>query len=80
MIHWYKWKGNVFCDDFSHLSERMTFNIANISNKQVVTFETSPGMIAALITATVLLAILIIIGILLIGRTIAKKRRINRRF
>lgn len=80
MIHWYRWEGNVFCDDTSDLSERMTFNIANISNKQVVTFETSPGMIAALATAIVLLAILMIIGILLTGRAIAKKRRINRRF
>ncbi|XP_070168586.1 leucine-rich repeat-containing protein 40 [Polyergus mexicanus] len=80
MIHWYKWKGKVFCDDFSHLAERMTVNIASIFDKQVVTFETSPGMIAALATAITLLAILTIIGILLTQRMIAKKRRINRKF
>ncbi|CAL1677582.1 unnamed protein product [Lasius platythorax] len=80
MIHWYKWKGKVFCGDFSHFAERMTVNIASISSKQVVTFETSPGMIAALATAITLFAILTIIGILLTRRMITKKKRINRRF
>lgn len=78
MVHWYKWKGNVFCDDFSHFAERMTF--ASISNKQVVTFEISPGMIVALAMAFFVLAILTIIGILLTQRMIVKKRRFNRRF
>ncbi|GAB1867817.1 Malignant fibrous histiocytoma-amplified sequence [Camponotus japonicus] len=77
MVHWYKWKENVFCDDFSHFAER-TF--ASISNKQVVTFEISPGMIVALAMAFFVLAILTIIGILLTQRMIVKKRRFNRRF
>lgn len=80
MIHWYKWKGDVFCDEFSHISERMTVNIASISSKQVVTFRTGSGMIAVLATAIALLAILTIIGILLTRKMITKKRRINRRF
>ncbi|XP_071645842.1 uncharacterized protein [Temnothorax longispinosus] len=79
MIHWYKWKGEVFCDEFSHFSERMTVNVASSSNQQVVTFRTGPGMIAVLATAIALLAILTIIGILLTRRMIAKRRRINRR-
>lgn len=80
MIHWYKWKGKVFCDDFSHFAERMTVNIASISDKRVVTFEISPEMITVLATTIALLAILMIIGILLTRRMIEKKRRINRRF
>ncbi|XP_018406911.1 PREDICTED: leucine-rich repeat and fibronectin type-III domain-containing protein 4-like [Cyphomyrmex costatus] len=28
MIHWYKWKGEVFCDEFSHFAERMIVNTA----------------------------------------------------
>nr|XP_012217554.1 PREDICTED: leucine-rich repeat-containing G-protein coupled receptor 5A-like [Linepithema humile] len=81
MIHWYNWKGEVFCDDFSHLMEKMTVeNIASVSNKQVVTFETSLGMIVVLATATAVLAILTIIGIFLTRRIIVKRRRINRRF
>ncbi|KAL6437667.1 hypothetical protein ACFW04_004219 [Cataglyphis niger] len=80
MIHWYNWKEKIFCDDFSHFAERMTVNIASIFDKQIVTFKSSPGMIAALATAIALLAILTIIGILLTQRMIAKKRRINRKF
>lgn len=79
MIHWYKWKGEVFCDEFSHFSEKMTINIASISNKQIVTFRTGSEMIAVLATAIALLAILTIIGILLTRRMIMQKRRINRR-
>ncbi|XP_012523495.1 leucine-rich repeat-containing protein let-4 [Monomorium pharaonis] len=79
MIHWYKWKGEVFCDKFSHLSERMTVNIAGVSSNQVVTFKTGPGMIAVLATMMTLLIILIIIGILLTRRMTAKRRRVNRR-
>lgn len=80
MIHWYKWKKEVFCDDPSHLTEKMTVNIASVSNEQVVTFETSFGMIVVLATAITVLTILTIIGILLTRRMLAKRIRINRRF
>ncbi|EZA51072.1 Malignant fibrous histiocytoma-amplified sequence [Ooceraea biroi] len=80
IVHWYKWKGKVFCDDFSHFAERITVNVASVSSNQVVTFKTSPGMIAVLVTTIALLAILTIIGILLTRKMIAKKRRVNRRF
>lgn len=80
MIHWYKWKAEIFCDEFPHFAESMTVNIASISSKQVVTFKPGPGMIAVLATVIVLLSILLIIGILLIRRMNAKRRRINRRF
>ncbi|KAL0105798.1 hypothetical protein PUN28_015896 [Cardiocondyla obscurior] len=79
MIHWYKWEGEVFCDESSHFLERMSVNIAGVSSKQVVTFTTGPGTIAILATAIALLTILMIIGILLTRRMIAKRRRINRR-
>ncbi|XP_011864366.1 PREDICTED: toll-like receptor 8 [Vollenhovia emeryi] len=79
MIHWYKWKGEVFCNESSHFSERITVNVASVSSKQVVTFSTGPGMIAVLATAIALLAILMIIGILLTRRMMTKRRRINRR-
>ncbi|KYN06457.1 Leucine-rich repeat and fibronectin type-III domain-containing protein 4 [Cyphomyrmex costatus] len=68
MIHWYKWKGEVFCDEFSHFAERMIVNTASISSKQIVTFKPSSGMITALITLTALLGILMIIGMLLIRK------------
>ncbi|KAL6268866.1 hypothetical protein P5V15_001986 [Pogonomyrmex californicus] len=80
MIHWYEWKGEVFCDKFSDFAERMTVNVASISGKQVVTFKTGPGMIAILATAIAVLTILTVIGIVLSRRMIAKKRRINRKF
>lgn len=76
IVHWYKWKGEVFCDDFS---ERITMNAASVLGRQVM-FKTSSGMIAVLATSIVLLAILTIIGILLTRRIIAKRRRVNRRF
>ncbi|XP_018307779.1 internalin-I [Mycetomoellerius zeteki] len=79
MIHWYKWKGEVFCDEFSHFAEKMTVNIASIYSKQVVTFKPGSGMITVLATLTALLGILMIIGMLLIRRMNAKRRRINRR-
>ncbi|KAG5326629.1 SLIT1 protein, partial [Pseudoatta argentina] len=79
MIHWYKWKGEIFCDEFSHSAERMTINIASISSKQVVTFKPGSGMITVLAILTALLGILMIIGMLLIRRMNAKRRRINRR-
>lgn len=78
MVHWYKWKERVFCDVFSQSAER-TVDTA-IYSKQVMTIETSSGMITALATAITLLAILTIIGILLTRKMIMKKRRINRRF
>ncbi|XP_019882150.2 chaoptin-like [Camponotus floridanus] len=78
MVHWYKWKGNVFCNNTSHFAEKMIF--ASISNKQIVKFEISPGMIVALAMALFVLAILTTIGILLTQRIIVKKRRFNRRF
>jgi len=78
MIHWYKWKGEIFCD--SHFGERMTVNVASISSKQIVTFKLGPGMTAVLATVIALLAILVIIGILMIQRITAKRRRINRKF
>lgn len=80
MIHWYNWKGEVFCDEFSHFAERMSVNVAGVSSNQVVTFKTGPGMIAVLATVSALLAILMIIGILLTRRMTAKRRRVNRRF
>lgn len=79
MIHWYKWKEEVFCDKFSHFSERMTVNIASISSKQIVTFSTGSGMVAVLAIAITLFAVLMIIGILLSRRMIMQRRRINRR-
>ncbi|XP_018347134.1 PREDICTED: adenylate cyclase-like [Trachymyrmex septentrionalis] len=79
MIHWYKWKEEVFCDKFSHFAERMTINIASISSKEVVTFKPGSGMITVLAILTALLGILMIIGMLLIRRMNAKRRRINRR-
>jgi len=80
MIHWYKWKGEIFCDEFSHFTERMTVNVASISSKQIVTFKLGSKMIAVLATVIAPLAILMIIGILMIQRMTAKRRRINRKF
>ncbi|EGI62669.1 Leucine-rich repeat and fibronectin type-III domain-containing protein 4 [Acromyrmex echinatior] len=53
MIHWYKWKGEIFCDEFSHSAERMTINIAKalrylanriVSNEQVVCLDLKTAM------------------------------------
>jgi len=80
MIHWYKWKGEIFCDELSHFAERMTVNVASISSKQIVTFKLGSEMIAVLATVIAPLAILMIIGILMIQRMTAKRKRINRKF
>jgi len=80
IVHWYKWKGKVFCDNFSHFAERITVNVASIASKEIVTFKTSSGMIAVLVTTITLLASLTIIGILLSQRMIMKRRRINRKY
>ncbi|XP_020299164.1 leucine-rich repeats and immunoglobulin-like domains protein 2 isoform X2 [Pseudomyrmex gracilis] len=80
LIHWYKWKEKVFCDDFSHYAEKMAVNVTAVSNKQIVTFESSHAMIAVLAAATALLAVLTMVGVLLTRRIAEKRRRANRRF
>lgn len=81
MIHWYKWERKVFCDNVSHYAERMTVDVAAaVSNKQIVTFESSPAMIAVLASSVAVLVVLTIVGILLTRRIVKKRRRANRRF
>ncbi|KYN35994.1 hypothetical protein ALC56_09785 [Trachymyrmex septentrionalis] len=77
MIHWYKWKEEVFCDKFSHFAERMTINIASISSKEVVTFKPGSGMITVLAILTALLGILMIIGMLCNNKSVFTLNIIN---
>ncbi|KAG7211504.1 hypothetical protein KM043_010773 [Ampulex compressa] len=80
MVHWYKWNEKVFCKDAGDFSEKLTVEVASILNRKEVTFESSPGLLAAIGTAITLLTILVIVGIILTRRRYMKKRRLNRRF
>ncbi|KAI4486028.1 hypothetical protein M0804_006517 [Polistes exclamans] len=83
MVHWYKWKKKIFCDDISelsNLSEKYMVHIEGVSEKKVITIESSPGLLAILGSAILVLIVLFVIGILLTQKLEKKRSRKNRRF
>ncbi|KZC04840.1 Carboxypeptidase N subunit 2 [Dufourea novaeangliae] len=81
MVHWYGWKGQVFCTDMSDFNEKLTINVAGvIPDNQVVKFDSSPGLLAVLGTTICVLSILVIVGLIWTQRLYMKRRRVNRKF
>ncbi|XP_078040597.1 uncharacterized protein LOC144471915 [Augochlora pura] len=80
MIHWYGWTHPVFCSNMSDFNNKFSMNAAVLSGNQVITFETSPGLLAALGVTIGLLSILMIVGMIWTRKLILKRRRSNRKF
>lgn len=76
MVHWYKWKQEIFCVDMSDRLESLT---AEVSSRQFVMIKFSPGLLVAVAASTAALVILVFLGILLTWKASLKKRRMNRR-
>ncbi|XP_076301903.1 uncharacterized protein LOC143220034 [Lasioglossum baleicum] len=78
IVHWYGWDGKVFCSD---MSNKLSVNaVAESTDNQMVTFDSSPGLLVALGLCTGLLSILMIVGIIWSRKLILRKRRFNRKF
>ncbi|XP_046734360.1 leucine-rich repeat neuronal protein 3-like [Diprion similis] len=82
MIHWYKWKDQVFCEDSQILVSKVVVEAAGVMSQssQTIKIESSTGMLAALIGAAVVLSMLVTIGIVSARRIAMKRSRRNRRF
>ncbi|XP_076649764.1 uncharacterized protein LOC143357275 [Halictus rubicundus] len=81
MLHWYRWDDQVFCSDMSDFNNKFSMNaVAESTHNQMVTFDSSPGLLVALGLCTGLLSILMIVGIIWSQKLILKKRRSNRKF
>ncbi|XP_063974690.1 toll-like receptor 6 [Diachasmimorpha longicaudata] len=85
MVHWMKWKGQVFCDDdlnrneFSRL-EVFEGNDHFFHRKNTITLKSGSGMLLIVISAAVSVLLLVITGIVISHKLAVKKRRSNRRF
>ncbi|XP_053971501.1 protein artichoke-like [Hylaeus volcanicus] len=79
MLHWYGWKDRVFCTKMLDFNEKMKID-ATISQNGVITFNSTPGLLAVLGVAIVVFSILIIVGIIWTQRLHIKRRRVNRKF
>ncbi|XP_012254156.2 leucine-rich repeat protein soc-2 homolog [Athalia rosae] len=82
MVHWYKWKEEVFCEDSQILVSKSSVQTAGVMerNNGTIKIESSTGMLAALIGAAVVLSMLVAIGIVLARRIAVRRSRRNRRF
>ncbi|KAI4473465.1 hypothetical protein M0802_016106, partial [Mischocyttarus mexicanus] len=84
IVHWYKWKNKIFCDDVSELSDFSekdnTVHLEEVHEKEVIKIESSPGLLAILGSAMLLLIVLFVIGILLTQKLEKRRSRKNRRF
>ncbi|CAK9797738.1 Slit homolog 3 protein [Anthophora quadrimaculata] len=72
MVHWYKWKNQIFCIDTSNFKENFAM--------EVVTLDSSPGLLIAVGVAMTGLVILVVIGIIWTQRISMRRRRVNRKF
>ncbi|XP_046468257.1 leucine-rich repeat protein soc-2 homolog [Neodiprion pinetum] len=82
MLHWYKWKDQVFCEDSQILVSKVVVEAAGVMSQssETIKIESSTGMLAALIGAVVVLSMLVTVGIVLARRIAIKRSRKNRRF
>ncbi|XP_031826457.1 uncharacterized protein LOC143174143 isoform X2 [Nomia melanderi] len=81
MVHWYGWHNEVFCSNMSDFNEELTMNVAGVlTDTQVVTFDSSPGLLAVLGVTIGVLSILMIVGIVWTHKLYMKRRRRNRKF
>ncbi|XP_076376390.1 uncharacterized protein LOC117228581 [Megalopta genalis] len=81
MIHWYRWSHPVFCSNVSDFSNKFSMNAAGVLNgNQVITFDTSTGLLAALGITIGLLTILMMVGMIWTRKLTLKRRRSNRKF
>ncbi|XP_058794636.1 insulin-like growth factor-binding protein complex acid labile subunit [Phymastichus coffea] len=82
MVHWHKWKNQVFCEKSSLQSSRMIVEPSAIlgSGYNSITLHTSDGMVVVLIVAVIVLLLLVVTGIITAKRLALRRTRINRRF
>ncbi|KAL2729406.1 DNA polymerase delta subunit 3-like [Vespula squamosa] len=80
LVHWYKWKKEIFCNDMSELLSNFSEKYEAISERKVIMIESSPELFAILGSAIILLIVLFVIGILLTQKLEKKRSRQNRRF
>lgn len=81
MVHWYKWKEQVFCKDSQILVPKIVQAAGVISGGGgSIKIESSTEMLAVLIGAVVGLSMLVIIGLVLARRIAVQRSRRNRRF
>ncbi|KAF7387374.1 hypothetical protein HZH68_013051 [Vespula germanica] len=80
LVHWYKWKKKIFCNDISELSSNFSEKYEAVSERKMIMIESSPELYAILGSAIILLIVLFVIGILLTQKLEKKRSRQNRRF
>lgn len=82
MVHWYKWRDQVFCKESQVLVSKLDLQAAGVmsGSTESVRIESSTGMLAVLIGAAVVLAMLVTVGIVLARRIAVRRSRRNRRF
>ncbi|KAK0180673.1 hypothetical protein PV327_003032 [Microctonus hyperodae] len=84
LVHWYKWKNQIFCDDNQTINiNDMGNNLTNIyteSMSSTIVIESSKTMLFAVVSCTVVFAIIVIVGLTYSLKLEYKKRRKNRRF
>ncbi|XP_015114347.1 toll-like receptor 6 [Diachasma alloeum] len=85
MVHWMKWKGQVFCDDnltgndFSRL-EVFEGSDQFLHRRKEIALKSGSGMVIIVISAVVSLLLLVVTGMIISYKLALRKRRSNRRF
>ncbi|XP_046833931.1 toll-like receptor 3 [Vespa crabro] len=79
LVHWYKWKKEIFCKDMSELLSNLSEKYEAVSERKIIMIESSPELFAILGIAIILLIVLFVIGILLTQKLENKRSRKNRR-
>lgn len=80
LVHWYKWKKEIFCKDMSELLSNFSEKYEAVSERKVIMIESSPELFAILGIAIILLIVLFVIGIILTQKLENRRSRKNRRF
>lgn len=81
MVHWYKWKKQVFCNDLSSITESGKLQqLLGLPSSETITLKMSKGSLLILVMVTTFLFVLVMIGIIIKRRSARRRSRINRRF
>ncbi|KAK0084201.1 hypothetical protein PV325_007448 [Microctonus aethiopoides] len=84
LVHWYKWKNQIFCDDNRSMNinnmENNSTNIYMESMSSTIVIESSKTMLFAVVSCTAIFAVIVIGGLIYSLKLEYKKRRKNRRF